>query len=176
MEVVQRFVFTHATHSAQMKYSGLPLVSTFSGERCTFGQGDSNSGWIATLKTPSYVRNYLYTSVYFMPAFFVDPKDFPWFTCMDGIFNWNSGWPAGNTDISYNSDQDWISMLGGRSYMPAVSPWFFTVWLFAILGRFVAEGVIALWTKHVQQELHIPRRQLAPAYALGDLDFTSQRF
>lgn len=33
----------------------------------------------------------------------------------------------GDYDINFDPDQSYISNLGGRSYMAAVSPWFFTV-------------------------------------------------
>ena len=32
-----------------------------------------------------------------------------------------------NNDITFNSDNDYISNLGGKTYLGAVSPWFFTV-------------------------------------------------
>ncbi|KAH8823890.1 glycoside hydrolase family 71 protein [Flagelloscypha sp. PMI_526] len=126
MEPIHRFVFPCANHPSQLLYQGKPLVSTFSGERCTFGQGDPNAGWLATLKNPSFVHDFDYADVYFIPSFFVSPRDFDRFTVIDGMFNWNSGWPVGDSDIDFNSDQDYISNLGSKSYIPAVSPWFFT--------------------------------------------------
>ncbi|OBZ77252.1 Cell cycle checkpoint protein RAD17 [Grifola frondosa] len=75
--------------------------------------------------------------LYIFPSFFVDPATFGNLPVMDGAFNvislpcdsktpWNSGWPTGNYNITFNSDASYISNLGNRSYMAAVSPWFFT--------------------------------------------------
>ena len=40
---------------------------------------------------------------------------------------WNSAWPRGNSDITFDQDQAFINGLGGRKYMAGVSPWFFAV-------------------------------------------------
>lgn len=40
---------------------------------------------------------------------------------------WNGGWPMDDNDITFNSDNTYISNLGGKTYLGAVSPWFFTV-------------------------------------------------
>lgn len=46
---------------------------------------------------------------------------------MDGEFNWNSGWPMGSTPLDTSSDERYMSALGSKGYMPAMSPSFFTV-------------------------------------------------
>jgi glucan endo-1,3-alpha-glucosidase len=45
---------------------------------------------------------------------------------MDGEFNWNSGWPMGSTDLDTSSDVTYQNALAGKTYMPAISPAFFT--------------------------------------------------
>lgn len=40
---------------------------------------------------------------------------------------WNGGWPMGNHKIEFQSDRQHIGMNIGKTYMAAVSPWFFTV-------------------------------------------------
>lgn len=140
--VLRSYVTNYTNHTNQLKVNGSVFVSTFSGESCTFGASSVNQGWINTIKTNL-------TSTYFMPSFFVDPATFKNYPVMDGAFNvsscrcrvfpriqnwltnvrnqWNSGWPMGNYDINFSSDQTYLNNLGNKSYMAAVSPWFFTV-------------------------------------------------
>ncbi|KAG9313201.1 glycoside hydrolase family 71 protein [Chiua virens] len=83
-------------------------------------------------------------AVYFVPSFFVDTKDFQTLRgVIDGLFNWNSGWPIQVNSSSIGlfkaaaldgliggaaTDKEYIDGLKplGGSYMAAVSPWFFT--------------------------------------------------
>ncbi|KAH9945573.1 glycoside hydrolase family 71 protein [Amylocystis lapponica] len=116
---VQGFVKNYSSHSNQLLYNGKVFLSTFSGESCTFGASSVNQGWINAVKTNV-------PAVYFMPSFFVNPTTFSTYTVQDGSFNWNSGWPMGNYDINFSSDTTYLSSLGNKSYMAAVSPWFFT--------------------------------------------------
>ncbi|KAJ7449251.1 glycoside hydrolase family 71 protein [Mycena latifolia] len=95
-----------------------PLVSTFAGQDCKFGNSSSNDGWYYAVKQ--------FEPIYFMPSFFVDPAKFSEYDVMDGAFNWNSAWPLGDYDVNFASDTAWIENLGDRSYMAGVSPWFFT--------------------------------------------------
>lgn len=115
---IRQLIQNYATHPNQLLYNGKTFVSSFSGQDCTFGAGSVNQGWINT------VKNGLNT--YFVPSFFVDPGTFSTYSVMDGAFGWNSGWPMGDYDINFSPDQSYISNLGNRSYMAAVSPWFFT--------------------------------------------------
>ncbi|KAJ7720281.1 glycoside hydrolase family 71 protein [Mycena maculata] len=118
--LLQTYIKTYATHPNQLMYNGKPLVSTFAGESCTFGAANYKDGWNNALKSSGQ------PSIYFIPSFFVDPATFPDTAVMDGAFNWNSGWPMGNYDINFNSDSLYLKNIPGRSYMAAVSPWFFT--------------------------------------------------
>lgn len=113
---------TYASSSAQAKYNGKVIVSTFAGENCQFGQGSLNAGW-------TYFRSLLTNkglSVYIVPAIFSDPTQFSGMSWMDGEFNWNSGWPTAGSPLDTSSDTYYQSQLGSKGYMPAVSPCFFT--------------------------------------------------
>ncbi|KAJ7449258.1 glycoside hydrolase family 71 protein [Mycena latifolia] len=116
---LQNYIKTYQNHPNQFMYKGRPLVSTFAGESCRFGAESLNEGWNIALKFGQ-------PTIWFIPSFFVDPATFPSLTVMDGAFHWNSGWPMGNYDVSFDSDSLYLSKLGGRSYMASVSPWFFT--------------------------------------------------
>lgn len=153
---LRTYITTYATHPNQLLYNGHVMASSFSGETCTFGQGSVVSGW-----STQFVQQLTGSSaVHFVPSFFVDPSQFNTYSgVIDGMFNWNSGWPIQVTtsfvssvpgllgDIanglsttvgsllsnligSTTPDDTYISSLaamgGGRSYMAAVSPWFFT--------------------------------------------------
>ncbi|PFH51633.1 glycoside hydrolase family 71 protein [Amanita thiersii Skay4041] len=117
--ILRDYIMRYQYHPNQFRYQGKQFISTFSGEHCTFGAQSVDQGW------NQVIRNGL-SSVHFVPSFFVDPGTFNQFTCLDGVFNWNSGWPMGNYDINNDSDNVYLSNLGGKTYMAAVSPWFFT--------------------------------------------------
>ncbi|KAF8910820.1 glycosyl hydrolase family 71-domain-containing protein [Mucidula mucida] len=51
-----------------------------------------------------------------------DPAVYLRMPCIDGDFNWNGGWPLHSTRI----DDHHLRHLGGKTFMAAVSPWFFT--------------------------------------------------
>ncbi|ADV23630.1 glucan endo-1,3-alpha-glucosidase agn1 [Cryptococcus gattii Ru294] len=115
-------IATYANHSAQAMYNSKVLVSTFSGESCTFGQGSVSAGW-------TYFRSLLTAkgiSIYFVPSIFSDISTYSSDSWMDGEFNWNGGWPTGNTALDTSSDTSYMSALGSKGYMAAVSPCFFT--------------------------------------------------
>ena len=61
-------VTTFANYTSQFKYDGKAFVSTFSGEKCTFGQSSVAEGWASQFK------NQLQDSVFFVPSFFGDPS------------------------------------------------------------------------------------------------------
>jgi hypothetical protein len=41
---------TYNSHPAQLNYQGKPLVSTFDGENCKFGQDNVNDGWASAVR------------------------------------------------------------------------------------------------------------------------------
>ena len=115
-------VSQHASSSAQATYQGKTLVGTFSGETCTFGQSSPDAGW-------NYFRLLLTqngVSMFLVPAIFVDPSTFGGMSWFDGELNWNGAWPSGASDLTTSGDEQYIQDLGGRAYMPAISPFFFT--------------------------------------------------
>ncbi|KAF9462540.1 alpha-1,3-glucanase [Collybia nuda] len=116
---LREYITTYQSHPNQLKYKNAILASTFAGQDCRFGAKSLNEGWRNTLKTGL-------PPVHFVPSFFVDPATFGGLNVMDGSFSWNSGWPMGNYRINNNSDVTYVNNLGGRTYMAAVSPWFFT--------------------------------------------------
>lgn len=144
-------ITTYADSSAQARYQNKVLVSTFAGEYCNFGQGSTNAGWTYVKKLLSDQK----VSIYLMPAIFSDPSGFKDLTWMDGEFNWNSAWPMTAAPIDTASDERYMSALGTKGYMPAMSPGFFTV------CRICLDDVTGLITvlrcQQLQQELDLPR-------------------
>ncbi|RSH78984.1 uncharacterized protein EHS24_001910 [Apiotrichum porosum] len=116
-------VKAYASSSAQATVNGAVLVSTFSGESCTFGTGSLNGWQTAFIDVLSAGG----ITVEFVPAVFSSTSSFSSYTWMDGEFNWNSAWPMGDYDIgTASTDAAYVAALGTKSYMPAVSPFFFT--------------------------------------------------
>ncbi|KAK4683990.1 glucan endo-1,3-alpha-glucosidase, partial [Tremellales sp. Uapishka_1] len=116
-------VSTYANHPNQAMYKSAVFVSTFSGADCTFGLPSAQAGWNSTFETPLKGQN---ISIHFSPAIFSDTSTFAAATWYEGEFNWNSGWPMGSTDLTTASDTTYMAAMGNKTYMPAVSPCFFT--------------------------------------------------
>jgi len=115
-------ILTYANSSAQALYKDKVLVSSFAGENCNFGQSSVTAGWAYT-KDLLTAQN---TSIYLMPAIFSDPAGFKALDWMDGEFNWNGAWPMTAAPLTTASDEQYMSALGTKGYMPAMSPAFFT--------------------------------------------------
>lgn len=112
----------YAGNSAQAKYKNKVLVSTFAGENCQFGKGSVQDGW-------KYYREQVKkknVDIHFMPAHFAKPDTFGGSNWFDGVMNWNGQWPASNANPTLDSDNQYLSALGGKSYMAGISPFFFT--------------------------------------------------
>jgi glucan endo-1,3-alpha-glucosidase len=82
--ILQTYISTYNSHPNQLRYNGKTFVSTFSGENCYFGTGSVNNGWIAAVKTGL-------PPIYFVPAFFMNPSEFPSMSVIDGAFNVSYG-------------------------------------------------------------------------------------
>lgn len=108
---------------AQTLHNGKVLVSTFSGENCAFGRSSAADGWNTMFKKPLKLVG---TDIFFVPSIFSDPSTFASAEWMDGELNWNSGWPMSNTPLDTSSDEQYMTALGDKEYMPAISPYFFT--------------------------------------------------
>ncbi|KAG6831948.1 hypothetical protein H0H92_006549 [Tricholoma furcatifolium] len=108
-QTLRNLVMNFTSHPNYMQFNALPLVSTFSGETCTFGQDTVPDGW-----NNEFVGHPdLQGTIQFVPSFFIDPTTFGTFSnVMDGDFNWNSGWPIQITTefvqnlISSNTSSD----------------------------------------------------------------------
>ncbi|KAF8150452.1 glycoside hydrolase family 71 protein [Mycena galopus ATCC 62051] len=142
VELLCSYLTAFGKHPKMFRYRGKVLVSSFAGQTATFGQnGDLDKAW-------SFAKNAMQNIVpiYFIPAFFVDPARYPEISALDGVFNWNGGWPLHLTpnhpryeieSPALDTDKHHLTNLGGRTFMAAVSPWFFTWiyraddWLFA---------------------------------------------
>jgi hypothetical protein len=81
---LRNYVTTYSSHPNQLKYNGKVFVSTFSGSSCNFGQGSAIDGWKSQFLNQLTGDN----SVYFVPAFLIDPATFPQYdSIMNGAFN-----------------------------------------------------------------------------------------
>ncbi|KAG6837624.1 hypothetical protein H0H93_006145 [Arthromyces matolae] len=89
-QALRALVLQFISHPNYLQINGLPMVSTFAGETCAFGQASPPDGW-----NTQFVGNPdLQGKIHFVPSFFVDPSTFATFShVMDGDFNWNSAWP-----------------------------------------------------------------------------------
>ncbi|EAU86702.2 alpha-1,3-glucanase [Coprinopsis cinerea okayama7 len=116
---LRQYVEQYHSHDNYLRVGERPLVTTFGGQYCQFGQPTVNEGWRRIMKTHL-------TEVHFVPSLFVEPSTYSGLSSTDGAFSWDSGWPMGNYDISNDSDVAYLSALNGKTYMAAVSPWFFT--------------------------------------------------
>jgi glucan endo-1,3-alpha-glucosidase len=116
-------IATYANSTAQARYKNKVLVSTFAGEYCNFGQASVSAGWAYTKELMTNQS----MPIYLMPAIFSDPSGFKDLDWLDGEFNWNGAWPMTAAPLTTASDEQYMSALGTKGYMPAVSPAFFTV-------------------------------------------------
>ncbi|CAL1711764.1 unnamed protein product [Somion occarium] len=121
-----------ARHPNYFVHASGIVVSTFAGQESFFGFPSLNEAW---LHVKHAIEHCVKKPVHFIPSFFVDPRRYPSLTCMNGYFHWNGGWPLHLAPQSprhevhlpkLDSDQPHIAHLGRRTYMAAISPWFFT--------------------------------------------------
>ncbi|KDQ23206.1 glycoside hydrolase family 71 protein [Pleurotus ostreatus PC15] len=133
-DAMHELIAKYRLHPSQLQYKGGPLVSTFGGEHCYFGKESVNEGWASVMKRD-------HPGCTFIPSFFIQPAASKDYSVLDGIFPWNSAWPLGPTDISFNYDREFISGLRiDQSYMAGVSPWFFTHYGFPYNKNFIFRG------------------------------------
>ena len=112
-DVVKNWILRYKSRSAQFTVEeggqAKPVVSTFEGV-------DHAAEW-ADIKQS--------TGCYFVPTW-TSAKGTPsTFNVVDGALSWDV-WPYGPTGISTIVDYDWKNILGTKSYMMGVSPWFYT--------------------------------------------------
>ncbi|KAH7923313.1 glycoside hydrolase family 71 protein [Leucogyrophana mollusca] len=114
--ILRQYISSYSKHPNQLLIADKPMVSTFSGEKCEFGSPGVNEGWQYALRGENS------PPVHFVPAFFVPQNTLPSLPVMDGAFNWNAAWPVGNSDVTFDPDNEWIANLGGRDYMAGGFP------------------------------------------------------
>ena len=119
-------------------------MTAFGGEYCYFGQGSVQAGWLL-------VRQLVRAGgkeIYLVPAIFSKPSTFASMTWFDGLLNWDSAWPVDGGTLDTTRDETWMSSLGSRGYMAAISPLFFTyygpsswnkVWIYVSSPVYVAD-------------------------------------
>jgi len=113
-QVLRNIVRPYLSHPNQLLYNSRPVVSTFSGQSCTFGQGTPAEGWQI-----EFISNPNLGSVHFIPSFFVDPNSFTDFSkVMDGDFFWNGGWP---TKLTTSSVQSLTSSVASGTFASALA-------------------------------------------------------
>ncbi|OBZ69458.1 Glucan endo-1,3-alpha-glucosidase agn1 [Grifola frondosa] len=128
--VLNDYVAAFAKHPSQLLYEGKALVSTFAGKNSLFGFSNLSAAW-------RYAKAVLEQTapIHLVPSFFINPGRYPEIHAMDGYFNWNGSWPLHLTPRSprdeiecprLDTDYHHLHHLGGRTFMAAVSPWFFT--------------------------------------------------
>ncbi|TFK50918.1 glycoside hydrolase family 71 protein [Heliocybe sulcata] len=130
IDLLLDYVRLFARHPNQFLYDGKVLISTFAGENSKFGCGTLNHAWTAVKEAMEEIA-----PIHLVPSFFVEPARHHELTCSDGYFNWNGGWPIHLTPDSppeeircpkLDTDSHHIPHLHGKTFMAAVSPWFFT--------------------------------------------------
>ncbi|KAJ3740091.1 glycoside hydrolase family 71 protein [Lentinula detonsa] len=108
---LRALVTTYLSHPNQLRYSRgsstqLPLVSTFAGESCQFGQASVADGWRSQFAQHPDLQG----KMTFVPSFFVAPNQMSQFQgIVDGTFNWNGGWPIELTTDSAGSSSTSLS-------------------------------------------------------------------
>ncbi|KAF9070679.1 glycoside hydrolase [Rhodocollybia butyracea] len=108
---LRSLVSTYLSHPNQLLYSRksstqLPLVSTFAGESCQFGQSSVAEGWSTQFAQHPELKG----KITFVPSFFVAPAQMSEFhDIVDGTFNWNGGWPVKLTTDSTGSSATSLS-------------------------------------------------------------------
>jgi glucan endo-1,3-alpha-glucosidase len=101
-EFLHQYMELVGRHPNQFSYHGRALVTTFAGDQCKFGRTSISSGWAvarAALERVCPVSQQLISresgnplrahefQIHLIPAFFIDPAQYPVLNCIDGIFH-----------------------------------------------------------------------------------------
>ncbi|KAI0827705.1 glycoside hydrolase family 71 protein [Trametes gibbosa] len=130
VNLLRDYIAAVANHPCQLLYDGKVLVSTFAGQDSLFGHSTLHHAWKFVKGTLEEIA-----PIHLIPSFFIDPRRYPDIPAMDGYFNWNGGWslhlsaemPRETVENAEpDTDRHHIHHLGGRTFMAAISPWFFT--------------------------------------------------
>ncbi|KAH6696461.1 glycosyl hydrolase family 71-domain-containing protein [Leptodontidium sp. MPI-SDFR-AT-0119] len=107
---VTSLILQYRANGAYYQYNGKPFVSTFEGP-------ESAPQW-AAIKSA--------TNCFFIPDWSSQGAAVAMtLGNADGLFNW-AAWPYGQNDMYTVIDASYRNFLGGKPYMMAVSPWFYT--------------------------------------------------
>jgi glucan endo-1,3-alpha-glucosidase len=123
LQYFQDYLDLYLPHPAAATFQGKAILSTFGGEWCTWGQGSgvnaTNTGW-------GLVMGDRRNSTYYMPAYTMGdgPRSLNQYD-IDAELNWGSAWPTGDTDLTTENDDYWMSFLPNK-YVATVAPSFFT--------------------------------------------------
>lgn len=79
--ILQQYMANYTTLATYFVFKGKPLVSTFAGEYCTFGQSGLDAAWNYA------IRSRFFPAVNFVPSFFIDPSQYSSLRSLDGAFN-----------------------------------------------------------------------------------------
>ncbi|KAF4899046.1 Mutanase [Colletotrichum fructicola] len=110
--VVQSLISQYASSGQYFHYQGKPFVSTFEGP-------DNAEDWI-DIKSA--------TGCFFIPdwsSLGAKPAMAKANGVADGLFSW-AAWPWGDQNMDTYVDASYSQYLGGKPYMMAASPWFYT--------------------------------------------------
>ncbi|KAJ4483776.1 glycoside hydrolase family 71 protein [Lentinula aciculospora] len=132
VQILCSYIEKFGKSERMLRYGDGLFVSTFAGEQSLFGQPTLSDAW-------SFVKERLtstvQTPIHYVPSLFIDPALYSSMKFLDGAFNWNGSWPIHLNSRSsrheiecatLDTDDEHIRNLDGRTFMSAVSPWFFT--------------------------------------------------
>ncbi|KAK2627060.1 hypothetical protein QTJ16_003026 [Diplocarpon rosae] len=111
---VVSYLNLYKSSPAYFLYNDVPFVSTFEGT-------SDIDAW-----APEGVIRSAVGGIWFVPDWTsLGPGGFaPYLENVEGAFNWDM-WPVGASNITTDLDQAWTDVLGSKSYMMGLSPWFF---------------------------------------------------
>ncbi|KAI8297899.1 Mutanase [Colletotrichum sp. SAR11_59] len=110
--VVQGFINQYGSSGTYFHYQGKPFVSTFEGP-------DNADDWVEIKAA---------TGCFFIPdwsSLGAKPAMAKANGVADGLFSW-AAWPWGDQNMDTYVDASYWQYLGGKPYMMAASPWFYT--------------------------------------------------
>ncbi|KAG9221281.1 hypothetical protein CCMSSC00406_0008884 [Pleurotus cornucopiae] len=152
MQHLLEYIKRWGNHPSMYRRNGKVVVSTFSGENSLFGFGDMETAWNFVKKSVEEIVPICFMPSFFIdPArydrlHFMDGAFNVWtitfLRCSLGyrsilttLLQWNGGWPLHLSpgmprqaleSCKLDTDDHHLRCLGGRSFMAAISPWFFT--------------------------------------------------
>ncbi|PBP16772.1 glycosyl hydrolase family 71 protein [Diplocarpon rosae] len=111
---VVSYLNMYKSSPAYFLYNDVPFVSTFEGT-------SDIDAW-----APGGVIRSAVGGIWFVPDWTsLGPAGFaPYLENVEGAFNWDM-WPVGASNVTTELDQAWTDVLGSKSYMMGLSPWFF---------------------------------------------------